>query len=458
MKISKIKIHSQSNNLEEIDWSHIPSKEDVEDMMKRAYNLNSETYRDYGWKNWKEWLENDSAYNISITLESERNIYDLYLIDIPTEEITTLDIIELYKQNKIPSRYQINQAKLEQEKIQIETTDIGERNLPWQNKKVNNLSREEAQKLYEKATTRVTSKNKPEIMQARKEIFIAYNTDPSLPSKLGVSESELNKRIKSQTNFPVSAKKTQEYLNQDIPEEHHWVGMSNSAFINSVDIDENDVDNFVKNINVPESSSRFYTGSSGKMMRRYIMSVFLSVDTRINYKDLNFELGKAISDDGRSVNGTYQPRTNTITISNLEQGTIAHEIGHHIDHKFAKQYISTSNHGIAGNPILTSGNEHLASRIPKEHLQWLDRYNDFTKNLQKKANIDSEYMQDPGEVFARFTDHFVRWTMNQSGHRYYYNDFRYSKDKFTNQDFQYFIRLLQEKSFLDAKFPLDLKT
>ena len=73
--------------------------------------------------------------------------------------------------------------------------------------------------------------------------------------------------------------------------------------------------------------------------------------------------------------------------------------------------------------------------------------------IEDKADIHSEYTQRRSEVFARFIDKFCQWaSREQHGH-----DYGEYFDKFDQNDFRLFVRLLQEKSFIDAKFPMSLK-
>ena len=54
------------------------------------------------------------------------------------------------------------------------------------------------------------------------------------------------------------------------------------------------------------------------------------------------------------------------------------------------------------------------------------------------------------EVFARFIARFVEWTHKNAAMSGFSEDYR--KDKFTELDFRRFVYLLQEKSYLDAKY------
>ena len=160
-----------------------------------------------------------------------------------------------------------------------------------------------------------------------------------------------------------------------------------------------------------------------------------AVDTRIDYHDLSFKIGKC---EKPTSLGQYFPRTNTIIISDLLEKTVAHEIGHYLDYKWARQYGS--------NYTPLSDSSYVA--IPEGHQEWAKKYRTFVHNLMDKSDIISEYTQKPSEVFARFVAKFSNWC---SGNRYSSHE---RSDKFSVQDYMVFVKLLQEKSYLDAKFPI----
>ena len=86
-------------------------------------------------------------------------------------------------------------------------------------------------------------------------------------------------------------------------------------------------------------------------------------------------------------------------------------------------------------------------KVPEAHQQWVKGFQSFMRNLEDKAIHRGEYRQRSSEVFARFVDRFHSWvTPTWSGQ----SDF----DKFKESDYRTFVKLLQEKSFIDAKYPL----
>ena len=79
--------------------------------------------------------------------------------------------------------------------------------------------------------------------------------------------------------------------------------------------------------------------------------------------------------------------------------------------------------------------------------QFYENFNIFVDSITDVSNTSSEYMQRPGETFARFIDRFVAWTQEiATGRRGYDGDSIAYNDHFTNTQFIEFARLLQEKS------------
>jgi hypothetical protein len=241
-------------------------------------------------------------------------------------------------------------------------------------------------------------------------------------------------------------------LNEGVPNEHQWMGFSNSSWINRMTIDPDELDQFVGNIEVPDDTGMQWRGQAGDTLRRYIMNTFLSIDTRILYDDLNFMIGDC---EKRRHLGQYfnnksmlhgkEIKPKTVVISQLFQNTVAHEIGHYLDYKWGSKYIGE------GTPLSMATPNYRV--MPEGHKEWMQKFDQFMNQIEDKADIGSEYLQRRSEVFARFIDKFCQWT---SGERGYRGESHYF-DKFNQNDFRLFVRLLQEKSFIDAKFPTSLK-
>ena len=171
----------------------------------------------------------------------------------------------------------------------------------------------------------------------------------------------------------------------------------------------------------------------------------MAIDTGLSYSDLSFVVKRLEADFGKKNPplGRYVPTEKAIYIGEVGGGTVAHEIGHYLDHKFALAFGEKFNSGLSETNIVWKGSP--------ERLAWKDRYKDFVRSLALKGDIGSEYHQKPGEVFSRFVADFVLWTTNSA--KMVPRHSGYLADKFDPSDFIKFIKLLQEKSYIDRRFP-----
>jgi len=425
------------------DISKFITKKDFEDIITRIYNQNKEYLMDDDppINSWMDWIKEDSSYNIGNAIDSDAVVYDMYFRGLP-ELMNKADLVEAYKQGLLKDNVE---QPYTYEPIEFKEDIKEEREpLPWEKAKTKIVDDKKAKLVYEKATQRMTQSNQEEISSYRKELFYMYNSDKELAKKIGISDAELNKKIKSLTGFSITAKKSQDWLNRNIPEDHQWNGIANSSFIGRQVVKPEDLDTLVKKIDVSKDGQDFYFAQSGELLRRQIATVFLAIDSRINYQDLSFEIGDCNPDNkNKTIGGLFLVTENKIRISRVYQDTVAHEIGHYLDYKFSKELNENCVEGLSAAYYINSQN--------KEYMDWINKYRAFVKNLMKKSDIGSEYLQKPTEVFARFIAQFVRWTTSQAG-RVYSDHNSYRGDKFTDSDFRTFVHLLQEKSYIDKNF------
>ena len=418
-----------------IAQERILSRPEFEDMVQRVYNRYREPLEEYGFKTWREWLNNDTPYNMSLTIESEHDIYDRYLRDLP-EEIRAIDLINMYKLNELPLSSKITR---DFSQIPIEPTFSEEPSLPWQKKKAKDISQDEAIVIYDTASQRMTKTNREQVLEARKELYFAFNSDKDLPKKLGIKPSELVKRIRQYSGLTSKSIQLEESFNRGVPEEHQWVGITNTSFIGRQSVDHNELESLVKYITVSRGSSDEYKKQEGEILRNYIARTFLAIDTKIDYSDLGFDINNI---EKKTTKGEFKSQENKIVIDQMSPNTVAHEIGHYLDYKWARQYDDNI------SPLSTSS--RTIKEFPKEHQTWIIKFKNFVQNLVDKSDIGSEYTQRPSEVFARFIDKFTRWTSGEKNHGYYID----RNDRFSESDYRLFVRILQEKSYIDAAFPI----
>lgn len=424
------------------------SKGEFEDAIRRIYYQNREIFEEEGWKTWKEWVDNNDADELAVNLDSYHELYSLYFNRFP-EGINVYDASRAYKAGKLQDlprqTYKYERVPLKEDSQEFSPEH------PWQSKKLY-LTQKELKQILENAKTRITKSNSKNVLEARKTIFLTYNSDKDLAERLSIPESELNKLLYSWSNFSVKSKDFQFQLNRDVPEEHQWSGIKNASFLNMVGVNHAEIDSYVKSIQINKDEVRSYYGDGGESLRKYLMSVFLCLDTKLSYNDLDFIIKKIPESGGRRPLGQYDQAKNSITIESINRRTVAHEIGHYLDYKFCREINPKSVISLSEDDSIHPDNaEYMSRGVPKERLAWAKKYNEFVKNLMSKGEISSEYHQRAGETFARFVAQFVKWTSKMAGNRIF--DEEYSGDKFTQEDFTTFVYLLQEKSYLDKHFP-----
>lgn len=436
-----------------IDVSQIISKPEFERRIQMLYNQNREAYKEYGFNTYFDLIkdsQNDMLNNnldnneLALTLNSDHQFYQDY-IQKYNGEISSYDVLEAYLngnlKNNITNSYNYNNIEFSQPIKQIQNETL------WSPKKQKELTVDEAKNIYQIAISRRTKSNQNEIDLARKKLFLAFNSDNNLAKKIGISDTELNTKIKTYTGFKKGTQTLHQNLNYNVPEEHQWHGLINSSFINKNTISLDDLDQFVKNIDLSSPSGKFFYGNKGEGMRRYILNTFLSINTRLDYKDLSFKTGKF---DKHTVMGEFSPAKNVITISDISQNTIAHEIGHYIDYKFGKELYNKSN---IYSPLSRMSHSEIErygaiKKLDKNTILWYKKTKSFMDNLRSKGDIESEYTQDPSETFARFVDSFVQWTTQQATGQNFSGIMSKRDDKFTEKDYKIFIRILQELSYV----------
>jgi hypothetical protein len=334
-----------------------------------------------------------------------------------------------------------------------EPADVpAEGRMPWQPQGGEPLTPEQAAQAWEVAKQRPGKKNEQAVGDARKSLYVAFASDKELAEKLGMTNAELNRQMKSWSGLGAKAMQLQDQLNGDVPEDHQWTGITNSSFLGRQQVSAEDIDQLVADVDVSGESSRHWYGNKGEKLRGYIARAFMAIDTRLTYKDLKFKVGNLKE---RRANGTYDVFNKTITIDKDSQDTVAHEIGHHIDWKFGEQYTG----GRVSLADTTVRRERYPD-IPEQHWAWIEKYRGFVDDLQRKARVTNSYYQEPSEVLARFIDAFTDWVGQQAGQRAYRDQWEETtaqRDKFNEADFRAWVRLLQEKSYIDARVPYEKK-
>ena len=422
------------------DISRVISKSDFERRVQMLYN-EYKNYFDEDITSWQKWIQED-PYNVYLSLDSDAAFNRNYMQNI-SGDITPHDLVEAYLGGMLNDA---NQQFYQHTQSPIESTDVGERDLPWQAAEQTKLSANEARSLFQLASQRKNKSNESEVMEARKDMLLFYNTDRELSAKIGITDSELNKKIRSMVGFSFASKQLHEGLNENIPTEHQWSGMLNSSFVGHNSISPEDLDQFVKGIDVSEAGEKSYYGQNGESLRKYIATTFMAIDTRLSYDDLSFKIGQF---EKKTTRGKFHSSENSITISDVNVGTVAHEIGHYLDYKFSRELYPNVVFGLSEMSL--GDIERFANKLnmiePKK--EWYKKTKLFMEEIRKRGDISSAYLQSATETFARFIDKFTSWTTKKAGGFVYERD-SYLDDNFSERDFMTWVRLLQEKSYVDS--------
>ena len=412
------------------------SMETCKQMIERTYYLiNPNQYEESPiYKNAEHWLSIVGADEVALYADNEYILQEKYLNKIPAVldgDVYVAQIIEAYQDKALNGGNNKKTAKRLNVAEGVESND----SRFYAPQRV-----EEAKKLYEVANLKVTNANRSEVTEARAKILIfAHNRGAA--AELGITQSELNKKLRSWSNYSANAREISQRINNGVAFANMWSGIENSSYLYNATIAEEDFAPLVGRIE----------GRSSEYERRYIANTMLALDTHIDYTGINFVFGENFTEKG--VRGKYSDKDRTIRVrGGIGQQTVAHEIGHAIDHQWARDvwhWVDKTNTGT--NNGLSEGLNLNLITIP-EVRQWVENYFVFIDNISDSGNIHSEYLQSKNEVFARFVAQFVDWTVQLATGRsslYAFSDFN---DKFTASQFVEFAKILQEKAKLDTKF------
>ena len=444
---NQFKAHDNLNPTEDKDIRYSLSEEDIDaninssmtmeeakDMVQRAFLLNGiYDWYDGKYKNGDEWLAGEGEDEVAMYIENTYQLQDKYLNKIYERDIGFGDdfllesIVEAYK----------NGTLVGTEKQTAKRLDLSRKTNYQDNRFYAPQEIQAGKELYTKANQRVTNANRQEVYKARADFIIAAH-NKGFAETMGLTQEEVGKKLKSWANYTKKAMDLSNSLNEGVASQNRWTGIENSSIVNTISISNEEMGKMVKEIK----------GDSSEWQRGYITSTMLALDTHIDYSNLTFEFeaGQQMSE---SALGQYFPDEETIRIRIAGQNTVAHEIGHYLDHKWAQDL------GLGNKKSLTDRylkTDHLSA----EQKQFVQNFKLFVEDLENSSDLGSEYsrkndyVQRTNEVFARFVGKFTEWVKNQAtNNRYGYED-KWYKDKFTERQYREFVKLLQEKSMLDT--------
>lgn len=433
--------YSLSDNDIQAKINQSMTMDEAREMLQRAFVLSDiQDYSDGAVNNIDEWVNNDDwNYQISMIIDSNQDLYNKYIASnegINNDEYTLDDVIEAYKNGTLTGNVKQDYGRVD---TSINTNYIDDSFYSPQQIEATN-------ELYEKANQRVTKSNKDEVYKARADFIIAAHNQ-NVSEQLGIDAKELNSKLKSWANYPSKTLELSKQLNENVSNQNKWSGLENSSIVNDVSITDDQLESMVKQVIGKENSNGW--------KRKYITSAMLALDTHIDYKNLTFDFEQSSKLQEQHAAGDYNNRTNVIRIGSGYQNTVAHEMGHYIDYQWARELFGNEN-----RPLSSISRNYNQEKLTQEQIKFIEHFREFQNDIETKAEMgdtlkygtskNASYWQEPTETFARFVGKFTEWVKNQAtNNRYGYEEKHYT-DRFTENQYKEFVKILQEKSALDT--------
>lgn len=408
-------------------------------MVQMAFNIGDiKAWFDGEYKNGDEWLAGEGSRAVALVIDNDYSLQQKYINKVQgilDDEFTIEDVLDAY------SNQSLTGAVKEKKSYDVDLSkSAGYKDNRFYAPKAPAVTAE----TLNTANLRATAANKDQVNKARLDILIAAHNDANIADKLGITKTELNKKLRTWSRYSARAMSLAEKLNNGVALENQWSGLQNCSIISQMNVTDDDINSMVKSI----------TGTSRGNERNYIAKTILAADTHIDWSWLNFEFkaGRAV-ENSANVRGLFG-NDNIIIGGNGYLNTVAHEMGHALSNKWASDLMGTEpGHG-------TDLADHLYNESyikDPDAKRFAKHFETFMDSLTDVNDIRSEYTNRPGEVFARFFAKFVEWT-NKTAGNYFFSENEYYKDQFKPSQYTEFVKLLQEKAALDAKQAVAEKT
>lgn len=407
--------------------------DEAKQMIQRAFVLGEiQEWYDGEYKNGDEWLRAQGADEVAMYIENEYTLQEKYINKIQgiiDDEFFVADVLEAYLKGTLVGK----------EKPKANRLDVSVNHRINDTRFYSPQRIENVKELFDVASQKLTSKNRAEVSGARAKILLfAHNKGAS--ELLGLSQSELNKKLRSWSGYTAGAREISEKLNKGVAESNKWTGIENCSWLYKSQVTTEELESLVKSVE----------GAASDYEKLYIARTMLALDTHIDWSWLSIEfdskdgVNKKYNGSGRC-NGFYNNDGRKIVSSHNSPDTIAHEMGHALDYQWGRDL------GFS-HSTLTDVYRNTKQITDADTKQFFDNFKIFLDSLTDNGDIRSEYTQDPKEVFARFIARFIQWVDNTgTGHQNYNYEYSAYKDNFTASHYIEFVKLLQEKAMLDSK-------
>ncbi len=407
--------------------------EEAKQMIQRAFVLGGiQEFYENEYKNGDEWLNGEGVDEVALYIENEYTLTEKYLNKIEgmyNGDFYVEDILKAYLNGTLTGKEKPKAKRLDIKKeYRVNDTRF------YSPKRIKDVK-----KLFSVASQRLTDSNRAEVTKARAKILLfAHNEGAS--ELLGLTQAELNKKLRAWSGYPAGARETSKRFNQGVADSNKWTGIENCSWLSKSTVTTEELESLVNSIE----------GAANNYEKLYIARTMLALDTHIDWSWLSFEFDSKAGVNAKhngsgNVLGFYRNDARKIVVSHNLPNTVAHEMGHALDYQWGRDLGFT-------NSTMTDAYRNTELITNAESKQFFDNFKIFMDSLTDNGDISSEYLQDPKEVFARFVAKFIEWVDNTAtGNRYYRTESSYYNDKFTASNYIEFVRLLQEKAMLDSR-------
>ena len=433
-KKSQEKLSGRDNDIDiDTQINQSMTMDEAKQMVQRAFVLGEiQEWYDNEYKNGDEWLKAQGADEVAMYIENEYTLQEKYINKIQgiiDDEFYVADVLEAYLKGTLTGK----------EKPKAKRLDVSVNHRINDARFYSPQRIENVKQLFDVASQKLTSKNRAEVSSARAKILLfAHNSGAS--ELLGLSQAELNKKLRSWSGYTAGAREISEKLNKGVADSNKWTGIENCSWLYKSQVTTEELESLVKSVE----------GAASDYEKLYIARTMLALDTHIDWSWLSIEfdtkdgVNKKYNGSGRC-NGFYNNDGRKIVSSHNSPDTIAHEMGHALDYQWGRDL------GFSRS-ALTDVYRNTKQITDADTKQFFDNFKIFLDSLTDNGDIRSEYTQDPKEVFARFIARFIQWVDNTgTGHQNYNYEYSAYKDNFTASHYIEFVKLLQEKAMLDSK-------
>lgn len=168
-------------------------------------------------------------------------------------------------------------------------------------------------------------------MQKARAALLLYAHNRGAAETLGMTESDLNKKLRSWSNYSSKARDISMQINSSADVSNRWTGIENMSYIMRATVNQDELARMVKSVE----------GESSEYERNYIARTMLALDTHIDWSELSFKfVTHAEMNNGNprgGVRGNYIDGKRLINVQHDAPNTVAHEMGHALDRAWGRK-------------------------------------------------------------------------------------------------------------------------